>query len=69
MLDTTTFKQFEGRHVSLALRSGGRLDDCVLLAAPRGAARTVWIFDGGADVFVPLAEILDVWEAGHPAAA
>lgn len=69
MVDTTPFKQFEGRHVCLALRSGRRLDDCVLLAAPRGAARTVWVFDGGADVFVPLAEILDVWEAGHPAAA
>ena len=69
MVDITSFRQLEGLHVCLALRAGRRIDDCLLVGVPRGAAQTVWVFDSGVDVFVPLVEVLDVWEAGHPHAA
>jgi hypothetical protein len=57
-------RSLEGRPVSLALADGSRIDGAVLVS---GGTRTAWIFSNGADRFVPLAEVIDVWEA--PAAA
>jgi hypothetical protein len=54
--------RLEGSQVSVAMRDGGRLDDCQLVAAPRGRSRNVWLFDGRIDVFVPVSEIVAVWE-------
>jgi hypothetical protein len=48
----------EGRAVNLALSDGSRLDDVALLSA---RSRTLWIFDGGEDRFVPVADVIDVW--------
>jgi len=61
---TEAIKRLEGGRVSVALRNGTRLDDCQLVAAPRGCGTDVWFFAGGADLFVPAAEIVDLWEAG-----
>jgi len=52
----------EGRRVSLALIDGSRLDDCELVSAGHGVA-TLWLFVNGDDVFVPVEEVTDAWEA------
>jgi hypothetical protein len=52
----------EGRRVSLALVDGSRIDGCELVSAGHGAA-TLWLFVNGDDVFVPVEEITDAWEA------
>jgi hypothetical protein len=48
--------------VSLALRDGSRIDDCQLVSGGRAGVRSVWIFTGGLDMFLPLNELIDVWE-------
>jgi hypothetical protein len=55
-------RPLEGRHVSLALTDGSRIDDCQLVSAGRGRTTRVWIFANGVDAFVPVADIADVWE-------
>ena len=56
-------KSLEGNSVSLALRDGSRLDDCQLVSAGRSRARTLWLFAAGADTFVPVEDVVDLWEA------
>jgi hypothetical protein len=56
----------EGRQVSLALRSGDRIDDAQLVSARRNRAGTLWLFTNGSDRFVAVEDVIDVWEA-HPA--
>jgi hypothetical protein len=56
-------RTLEGRRVGLAVRGGHRLDDCQLVSAGRGAARTIWVFANAADTFVPIEDVLDFWEA------
>lgn len=51
-------RRFEGSTVYVALTDGSRLDDVSLVSA-RGL--TLWIFDGGEDVFVPVSDVIDVW--------
>ena len=57
----TQLRSLQGRHVSLALRDGSRIDDSQLVSA-RGDS-SVWLFSNGADIFVSLADIVAVWEA------
>ncbi len=56
---------FERYLVSVSLRDGSHLDDCLLVSASRpgtpGAA-TVWLFNETGDVFVPVSEVVEVWE-------
>ncbi len=52
----------EGCRVSLALVNGSRIDDCALISAGRGADR-LWIYSNGTDTFVPLDQVVDLWEA------
>jgi hypothetical protein len=62
----------EGRQVSVALRNGDRLDDVQLVSAGRNRAETLWLFTNGADTFIAVEDIVDVWEAlgaGRPLAA
>jgi hypothetical protein len=53
----------EGRQVCVAFRNGSRIDDCQLVSAGRISTDTLWLFSNGADLFVPIDEVLDVWEA------
>ncbi|MGH9040309.1 MAG: hypothetical protein ACRDZ3_08760 [Acidimicrobiia bacterium] len=62
----TRLRSLEGRRVSLALAGGARIDDCQLVSAGGPSTSTVWVFASGADAFVPLSDVLDVWEAGRP---
>lgn len=56
------FRPLEGHHVSVALRDGSRIDDCQLVSAGRNGATTIWLFSNHADVFVPLQDVVDLWE-------
>ena len=53
----------EGRRVNLALRGGIRIDDCQLVSAGRGRLTSVWVFTNGQDAFIPISEVVDLWEA------
>jgi hypothetical protein len=52
----------EGRRVSLALVDGSRIDDSELVSVGHGAT-TLWLYASGDDVFVPVADVTDAWEA------
>jgi hypothetical protein len=58
-----TVRLLEGRQVCVALRNGSRIDDCQLVSAGRISTDTLWLFSNGADLFVSIDEVLDVWEA------
>ena len=53
----------EGRRVSLALRGDVRIDDCQLVSAGRGQLKSLWVFTNGQDAFIPVSEVVDLWEA------
>ena len=53
-------RRLEGCNVHLALSDGTRMDDVQLVSA-RGLS--LWIFDSGEDVFVPVARVIDVWSS------
>jgi hypothetical protein len=55
-------RSLEGRQVSIALADGSRFDAVTLVSAGRGRTPTVWLFDGGIDVFVPRTSVIDAWE-------
>ena len=57
-----SFRQLEGRHVSVSLGDGSRLDDCELVSAGRGTAATLWLHDGLDDRMVAAADVVDLWE-------
>lgn len=62
----------EGRQVSVALRNGDRIDDAQLVSADRNHTANVWVFTNGADRFIAVEDVIDLWEAhtaGRPAAA
>ena len=63
-----SLKSMEGRQVSVALVNGDRIDDCQLISSGRRRLGSLWLFSNGEDVFVPLSEVLDVWEAYWPQA-
>ena len=55
-------KGLEGSRVSVALVDGSRLDDCQLVSAGRHGAGSLWLHTNGADTFVSLADVADLWE-------
>jgi hypothetical protein len=60
---SSTVQLLEGRQVCVALRNGSRVDDCQLVSAGRVSTGTIWLFSNGADLFVSIDEVLEVWEA------
>lgn len=52
--------RLEGSPVHLALADGSRIDDVALISA---RSLTLWIFDNGEDVFLQVADVVDVWPA------
>ena len=61
---TELVRDLEGRQVCIALADGTRIDDCQLVSAARSEAATLWLYDNGADRFVALVDVRDVWEFG-----
>jgi hypothetical protein len=55
--------ELEGRQVSVALDDGSRIDDCQLVSFGRQSVTTVWLVADGADVFIPVDRVVDIWEA------
>ena len=58
-------RRLEGSGVNLALADGSRLDDVCLISAH---GLSVWIFDSGEDVFVPMSKVIDFWPSPRLAA-
>ena len=55
-------RHLEGRRIGVALADGSRLDDCQLVSAGRDGAPSLWLYNNGADTFVTLIDVTDVWE-------
>ncbi len=55
-------RHLEGHRVGVALADGSRLDDCQLVSAGRPGSPSLWLYANGADTFVTMLEVTDVWE-------
>ena len=53
-------RKLEGRMVHLSLANQARLDDIALISFGR---HTVWLFVNGDDAFVPVEDVISVWES------
>jgi len=53
----------EGSQVSVALRDGHHIDDRHLVSAGQSHISSLWLFADGADTFVALDDVIDIWEA------
>jgi hypothetical protein len=65
-------RSLEGQQVFVALTDGSRIDDCNLVSAGRGLVGNLWVFAAGRDLFIPFADVVEVWAApftGHRPAA
>lgn len=56
----------EGRQVSVALDDGSRIDDCQLVSYGRDNVATVWLVADGADLFIPVERVVEIWETRLP---
>ena len=56
-------RELEGHRIGLALADGSRIDDCELVAVNRGRRGHLWVHANGADAFVPLSKVAEVWES------
>lgn len=54
-----SYRGLEGRAVNLALVGGSRIDAATLVSA---GGRTLWIFTNGDDRFVPVDDVVELWE-------
>ena len=59
-------RDLEGRHVSVALADGSRIDDCELVSAGHRRTHSLWLYGNGTDLFVPLDAVTDLWEVMPP---
>jgi hypothetical protein len=57
-----TLRGLEGQQVCVALADGSRIDDCSLVSAGRGRAKTIWVYVNGIDAFLQSADVVAVWE-------
>jgi hypothetical protein len=60
---TSSLRPFEGTQVNIALRNGTRIDDCNLVSSGRNRLDNMWVFVSGEDLFVPRADVIDIWQA------
>jgi hypothetical protein len=63
------FRALEGHQVCVSLFDGSRLDDAQLVSVARRGVESVWLFFNGDDLFVPLPQVVDLWEANDPGRA
>ena len=57
-----SLRALQGRRVTLALRNGTRVDEAQLVSVGSDGSRDLWLFVNGADTFVPLGEVLELWD-------
>jgi hypothetical protein len=55
--------------VSIALRNGTVLSDCVVVSVGRGNVQTLWVFSEDADVFIPRDDVIAIELSRQAAAA
>ena len=55
-------RALQGQRVTVALRNGTRIDDARLVSACSGRRQSLWLFDNGADRFVALDDVLELWD-------
>jgi len=55
----------EGHRVSIALANGSRIDDCELISSGHRGDDRLWLYSNGADTFIPLTDVTDVWESAR----
>ncbi|MDQ3946696.1 MAG: hypothetical protein M3357_16400 [Actinomycetota bacterium] len=66
---TLKYRSLEGRRVGMTLTGGARIEDCQVICAPRHGTSTLWVLlPEGADAFVPLAAVVEIWEVASAAA-
>jgi hypothetical protein len=66
---TLKYRSLEGRRVGITLTGGARIEDCQVICAPRHGTSTLWVLlPDGADAFVPLAAVVEIWEVASAAA-
>ena len=58
----TALRELQGHRVTLALRDGTRIDDAQLVSAGSRGTRSLWLFNNGADTFVALEDVLELWD-------
>jgi hypothetical protein len=61
---TALIRMLQGRQVTVALRNGTRIDDAQLVSVGLSGSRNLWLFDNGADTFVALEDVLELWDEG-----
>jgi hypothetical protein len=50
----------EGRLVSIALRNGTVLSECVVVSVARGNVQTLWVFSEDADMFIRRRDVIAI---------
>jgi hypothetical protein len=50
----------EGRLVSITLRDGTVLNDCVVVSVGRGNVQTLWVFTEDGDMFIPRSDVTSI---------
>jgi hypothetical protein len=60
---------YEGRLVSIALRDGTLVGDCVVVSVGRGNVQTLWVFTEDADMFIPRRDVISIELARQAIAA
>ena len=55
-------RHLEGQRVGVSLVDGSRLDDCQLVSVGRHGSESLWLYNNGADTFVTIGDVTDVWE-------
>ena len=56
-------RHLEGRHVSVSLADGSRIDDCELVSSGRARTNSLWLFLNGQDTFIAHNDVVDLWES------
>ncbi|MGH9036361.1 MAG: hypothetical protein ACRD0O_11410 [Acidimicrobiia bacterium] len=66
---TLKYRSLEGRRVGITLTGGARIDNCQVICAPRHGTSTLWVLlPDGADAFIPLSGVVEIWEVATQAA-
>ena len=65
---TLKYRTLEGRRVAITLTGGARIEVCQVICAPRHGTSTLWIvLPDGADAFIPLSAVVEIWEVATAA--
>lgn len=59
---TSQMRSLEGKRVDVALRGGDRIDDCQLVSGGRKGTQTVWLCWNTMDLFIPVEDVVGLWE-------